>query len=87
MATDSSMTDRQVCLIRRDRPAWRMGTGVRVSLRPGFYPITGHDRVDGVLYFQLAGTYRINSGACESYPRVERRFEPPGNNRISSGRI
>jgi len=54
-------TDRK-CTFKQYTSAYRIGTGLKVSLPPGEYSITGEEFLDGVLYFRLNETYRIDSG-------------------------
>ena len=49
------------CYIHRYTPAWALGTGLRVTLRPGVYLVTGKERTDGRLYFHLSGRYRVDA--------------------------
>ncbi len=64
IASPSSKATR-TCLIRNYSPAWALGTGLRVSLPPGTYPITGEDRLQQVVYFRLSDAYRIESCWCQ----------------------
>ena len=64
MIATPSANDRSACLIQNYSPAWQLGTGLRISLAPGTYPITGEDQLQGVVYFRLGDTYRIDSCWC-----------------------
>jgi hypothetical protein len=48
------------CSFRRYTRAWQLGTGLRVSLAPGNYQVTGEVRLNGVVFFCLEGGYRID---------------------------
>jgi len=53
------------CQIDRHIPAWKMGTGVKISLKPGVYQITGDDLVAGVIYLTLDNSFRIDKRDLE----------------------
>jgi len=50
----------QCCTFESYTPAWRLGTGLRVSLPPGSYEVTGEDHLDERTYFRLDDAYRID---------------------------
>ena len=50
----------RICIFQHYTRAWEMGTGLRVSLAPGEYRITGEENLDGVRYFRLDETYRVD---------------------------
>ena len=50
----------RVCVLRHYTPAWAMGTGLRVSLPPGKYRVTGEQRVNGVRFICLEDAYRVD---------------------------
>ncbi len=60
-----SANGRPTCLIQNYSPAWQLGTGLRTSLAPGTYPITGEDQLQGVVYFRLGDANRIDSCWCQ----------------------
>ncbi len=68
-----STNDRPPCLIQNYSPAWQLGTGLPISLAPGTYPITGEDQLQGVVYFRLGDTYRIDSCWCQPKSHSEGR--------------
>ena len=49
------------CTFENYTPAWRLGTGLRVSLPPGSYEVTGEDHLDDRTYFRLDDAYRIDA--------------------------
>ena len=59
MSTANFEADR-FCTFRRYTRAWQSGTGLRVSLAPGKYQVTGEERLNGVTFFCLEGGYRID---------------------------
>jgi hypothetical protein len=40
--------------------AWQVGTGLRVSLAPGKYRVTGEEKLNGVVLIRLEGVYWID---------------------------
>ena len=50
----------QHCTVRRYTPAWEVGTGLRVSLAPGRYRITGREHLAGVEYYALDNVFRVD---------------------------
>ena len=50
----------KLCIFRHYTPAWEMGTGLRISLAPGEYRITGEENRNGIRYFRLNETYRVD---------------------------
>ena len=50
----------QFCIVHRYTPAWEVGTGLRVSLAPGRYRITGREHHNGVNYYALEDVYRVD---------------------------
>ncbi len=46
--------------------AWQVGTGLKVSLAPGKYRVTGEEKLNGVVFFRLKGGYRIASSELPS---------------------
>lgn len=48
------------CQINRHTQAWKMGTGLKISLEPGIYQITAEEHFDGVRYFTLEDAFRID---------------------------
>lgn len=48
------------CLFEQYTPAWELGTGLRVSLPPGSYRVTGEEMLDGSRYVRLNEVYRVN---------------------------
>lgn len=52
----------KTCDFRYYTPAWKIGTGLQVSLPPGKYLVTSEEVRDGVRYFCLDETYRIAAG-------------------------
>ena len=51
----------RICIFRQYTPAWEIGTGLRVSLSPGKYRVTLEEFHNGVRYFCLDETYRIDT--------------------------
>lgn len=49
------------CTFNGYTPAWALGTGLRVSLAPGRYQITGEEQLNGVRYLWLNESYRIDA--------------------------
>ena len=49
------------CTFQRYTHAWEVGTGLKVSLAPGKYRVTGEEKLNGVLFFRLDGVYRIDA--------------------------
>ncbi len=60
MSAVNSEFDR-FCTFQHYTRAWEVGTGLRVSLAPGRYRITGEEQLNGVRYFRLEGAYRIDT--------------------------
>ena len=56
-----SSNRQRTCRFEQYTPAWARGTGLRVSLNPGVYRITGEEELNGVLYFWLNDLYRVDS--------------------------
>jgi len=54
------------CTFRRYTHAWEVGTGLRVSLAPGRYRVTGEDQLQGVEYICLDETYRIEASQVDA---------------------
>ena len=73
MIAAPSTNDRPPCLIQNYSPAWQLGTGLAISLAPGTYPITGENQLQGVVYFRLGDTYRIDSCWCQPKSHSEAR--------------
>ncbi len=51
----------QFCTFHDYTPAWEVGTGLKVSLAPGRYRITGEERLNGIQFLRLEETYRIHA--------------------------
>ena len=49
------------CTFERYTPAWALGTGLRVSLAPGEYRITGEEQLNGVRYLWLNERFRVDA--------------------------
>ena len=47
--------------LQRYTHVWEVGTGLKVSLAPGKYRVTGEEKLNGVVFFRLKGGYRIAS--------------------------
>ena len=60
MPTANSEADR-FCTFQRYTHAWQVGTGLKVSLAPGKYRVTGEETVNGLVFIQLDGGYRIDA--------------------------
>jgi hypothetical protein len=60
MPAANSEADR-FCTFQRYTNAWQVGTGLKVSLAPGKYRVTGEEKLDGVVFFRLEGVYRIDA--------------------------
>ncbi len=50
----------RVFKIHRYTLAWAIGTGIRVSVAPGEYRVTGEDSLNGIRYIRLEERYRID---------------------------
>ena len=48
-------------IFQRYTHAWQLGTGLKVSLAPGKYRVTGEEKLNGVLFFRLLEGYRIDA--------------------------
>ena len=60
MPAEKSEADR-FFTFQRYTHAWEVGTGLKVSLAPGKYRVTGEEKLNGVVFFHLEGGYRIAS--------------------------
>ncbi len=52
----------QFCSITKYTPAWALGTGLRVSVAPGTYPVTCEQTFDGICYLTLGEAFRVRKG-------------------------
>ena len=59
MVSATRSGSQRICNFRYYTPAWEIGTGLQVSLAPGQYRVTSEEVRDGVEYFCLNETYRI----------------------------
>jgi len=60
MPAANSEADR-FCTFQRYTQAWQVGTGLKVSLAPGKYRVTGEETVNGLVFIHLDGGYRIDA--------------------------
>ncbi len=60
MPAANSEADR-FCTFQRYAYVWQLGTGLKVSLTPGNYRVTGEEKLNGVVFFHLEGGYRIDA--------------------------
>ncbi len=49
----------RTCITRYYIQGWALGTGLRVSLPPGRYEITGEETFQGARFFRLNNKYRV----------------------------
>lgn len=49
------------CILNAYTPGWQMGTGVPTSLAPGAYQITRRFQLQGITYWDLDDTFRVDS--------------------------
>ena len=47
--------------LQRYTHVWEVGTGLKVSLAPGKYRVTGEETVNGLVFIHLDGGYRIDA--------------------------
>ena len=59
MSAANSETTR-FCTFEHYTRAWEVGTGLRISLAPGRYRITGEEQFSGIRYYRLEGAYRVD---------------------------
>jgi len=60
MPAANSDADR-FCTFQCYTHAWQLGTGLKISLAPGKYRVTGEEKVHGVVFFRLEEVYRIDA--------------------------
>ena len=60
MTATGPKSDRH-CTFQQYTQVWEVGTGLRVSLAPGVYRITGEECFNGIQYLRLEETYRIDA--------------------------
>ncbi len=51
----------RLCTFQEYTLAWEVGTGLRVSLAPGDYRVTGEEESNGRHYLRLNDVYRIDA--------------------------
>ena len=60
MPAANSDADR-FCTFQCYTHAWQLETGLKISLAPGKYRVTGEEKVNGVVFFRLEEVYRIDA--------------------------
>jgi len=58
----------QTCITRYYTKAWAIGTGLRISLPPGQYVVTGEELFEGSVYLQLNDRYRVEARDVGNIP-------------------
>lgn len=48
------------CYLDQQTRGWAIDSGIRVSLAPGRYRITGKERLNGILYLHLDERFRLD---------------------------